>query len=152
MFCTYSLVLVLPFPGLTIVAFYVMVLFSNIFQSDATVPLKYNCTIIHILILATTITNLATPICTLVSPTPFFPQPFHLRKAVPILAIPFPYWPHYLFNSPPVSPLKQPMPPTITISTQNVGGMRGEFQRKHGPKFGILRRLAKPNIGHTTVQ
>jgi exonuclease III len=38
------------------------------------------------------------------------------------------------------------MPPTITISTQNVGGMRGEFQRKHGPKFGILRRLAKRNV------
>jgi exonuclease III len=38
------------------------------------------------------------------------------------------------------------MPPVITISTQNVGGMRGEFQRKHGPKFGILRRLAKRNV------
>ncbi len=38
------------------------------------------------------------------------------------------------------------MPPVITISTQNVGGMRGEFQRKHGPKFGILRRLAKRSV------
>ncbi len=37
------------------------------------------------------------------------------------------------------------MPPTITITTQNVGGRRGEFQSKHGPKFGILRRLAKRN-------
>jgi hypothetical protein len=38
------------------------------------------------------------------------------------------------------------MPPSISISTQNVGGMRGEFQRKHGPKFGILRRLAKRKV------
>jgi len=38
------------------------------------------------------------------------------------------------------------MPPQITISTQNVGGMRGEFQSKHGPKFGIIRRLAKRQL------
>jgi hypothetical protein len=28
-----------------------------------------------------------------------------------------------------------------------VGGMRGEYQRKHGPKFGIIMQLAKCNIG-----
>jgi exonuclease III len=38
------------------------------------------------------------------------------------------------------------MPPSISISTQKVGGMRGEFQCKHGPKFGILRRLAKRRV------
>jgi exonuclease III len=38
------------------------------------------------------------------------------------------------------------MPPSISISTQNVGGMRGEYQRGFGPKFGIIRRLAKRNL------
>jgi exonuclease III len=38
------------------------------------------------------------------------------------------------------------MPPSFTIATQNVGGMRGEFQKKHGPKFGIIRQLAKRNL------
>ena len=32
-------------------------------------------------------------------------------------------------------------PPNFNISTQNVGGMRGEYQKKHGPKFGILRQF-----------
>jgi hypothetical protein len=43
------------------------------------------------------------------------------------------------------------MPSTITTSTQNVGGMGGEFQRKHGPKFGILRRLAKCNVDFSVL-
>ena len=30
---------------------------------------------------------------------------------------------------------------TITISTQNCGGMRGEYHRKHGPKISTLRKL-----------
>jgi exonuclease III len=38
------------------------------------------------------------------------------------------------------------MPPAISIATQNVGGMRGEFRRGHGPKFGIIRRLTKRNL------
>jgi hypothetical protein len=38
------------------------------------------------------------------------------------------------------------MPPSLSISTQNVGGMRGEFQRGHGPKFGIIRQLARRSL------
>ncbi len=30
---------------------------------------------------------------------------------------------------------------TITISTQNCGGMRGEYHRRHGPKISTLRKL-----------
>jgi exonuclease III len=35
---------------------------------------------------------------------------------------------------------------SLSFSTQNVGGMSGEFQRGHGPKFGIVRRLARRNL------
>jgi hypothetical protein len=38
------------------------------------------------------------------------------------------------------------MLPSLSISTQNVRGMRGEFQRKHAPKFGIIRRLTRRNL------
>jgi hypothetical protein len=38
------------------------------------------------------------------------------------------------------------MPSAVSIATQNVGGMRGEYQRGHGPKFGIIRRLTKRNL------
>lgn len=41
---------------------------------------------------------------------------------------------------------EQPMPPLISIATQNVGGMRGEFQKKLGPKFDILKRLATRSL------
>jgi exonuclease III len=33
----------------------------------------------------------------------------------------------------------------MRISTQNVGGMRGEFQRRQGPKLAIVRKLVKAN-------
>ncbi len=42
--------------------------------------------------------------------------------------------------------LKQRTPPSLSISTQNVGAMRGEFQKKHGPKFGIIRWLARRSL------
>jgi hypothetical protein len=38
------------------------------------------------------------------------------------------------------------MPLPISIATQNVGGMRGEFQKRHGPKFGILKHLSPRNL------
>ncbi len=36
-------------------------------------------------------------------------------------------------------------PTPITLSTQNVGGMRGEFQLKTGPKLAMLRSLITPS-------
>jgi exonuclease III len=43
-------------------------------------------------------------------------------------------------------PRQNPTPPrpSITVATQNVGGMRGEFQLKKGPKLAIIRRLITP--------
>ncbi len=44
-------------------------------------------------------------------------------------------------------PLPPPTPtfhPSIVIGTQNVGGMRGEFQLKRGPKISMIRRLVTP--------
>jgi len=37
------------------------------------------------------------------------------------------------------------LPPPINISTQNVGGMRGEFQAKSGPKLATIRTLITPS-------
>ncbi len=36
-------------------------------------------------------------------------------------------------------------PTHITIATQNVGGMRGEFQLKRGPKLAMIRKLTSPS-------
>jgi hypothetical protein len=56
---------------------------------------------------------------------------------------------------PPPIPNPTPPPPpnptfhptfhsSIAISTQNVGGMRGEFQLKRGPKISMIRKLVTP--------
>jgi len=46
-------------------------------------------------------------------------------------------------NPPPRPPRPNPsLPhPPLTIATQNVGGMRGEFQLKHGPKLSMIKKL-----------
>jgi exonuclease III len=46
-------------------------------------------------------------------------------------------------NPPPRPPRPNPSPPhpPLTIATQNVGGMRGEFQLKHGPKLSMIKKL-----------
>ena len=46
-------------------------------------------------------------------------------------------------NPPLPPPIPAPLPqlPRLTVSTQNVGGMRGEYQRTRGPKTSMLHTL-----------
>jgi hypothetical protein len=53
-----------------------------------------------------------------------------------------PRCPAMLHHLPPFNPT--PPCPSITIATQNVGGMRGEFQLKKGPKLSMIRKLITP--------
>ena len=55
-----------------------------------------------------------------------------------------------MLNPPPLNPPPHPhhlspTHPPITIATQNVGGMRGEFQLKRGPKLAMIRKLISPS-------
>ena len=38
-------------------------------------------------------------------------------------------------------PIAEKLLPPITIATQNCGGIRGEFHKKHGPKISTIKAL-----------